>query len=62
MTRREVEEKALRLAEFSGAATAAEMRDAAARIFGIADAPRVGPLLVAASEARATSDAIRETP
>ena len=60
LTRREVEEKALRLAEFGGAATPAEMRDAAARIFAIADASRVGPLLIVAAEARTTAATIRE--
>jgi len=45
LSRDEVEAKALRLAEWSGAATPAEMREAIARIFAICDASRVGPLL-----------------
>lgn len=45
LSRIELEQKALRLAEFSTAATPAEMRDLAARVFAIANAPRVGMLL-----------------
>ncbi|NDP43946.1 MAG: MmgE/PrpD family protein [Aromatoleum sp.] len=45
LSRAELTEKALRLAEFSGAATAAEMHDVCARIFAIATTPRVGSLL-----------------
>ena len=35
----------MRLAEWSGAATAAEMRAIAQRVFSLADAPQVGLLL-----------------
>jgi 2-methylcitrate dehydratase PrpD len=45
LTRAEVEEKAVRLAEFSGAASAAEVRAAAGRIFALEAAPRIGTLL-----------------
>jgi 2-methylcitrate dehydratase PrpD len=45
LSREELEAKALRLAEWSGAATPAEMREAVARVFAICDAPRVGPLM-----------------
>jgi len=48
LSRAELEEKAVRLAEFSGAATAAEMRVVCAGIFAIATAPRIGPLLAPA--------------
>jgi 2-methylcitrate dehydratase PrpD len=57
LSRAEVEDKAVRLAEFSGAATAAEMRALAKRIFSIADAPTVAPLLRAPAEARGTREA-----
>ncbi len=56
LTRAEIEAKALRLAEFGGAATAAEMRAAIARIYALADAPRVGPLLATAAPARAVRE------
>jgi len=49
LTRAELEAKAVRLAEFGGAATPAEMRDAIARIYALTDAPRVGPLLALAA-------------
>jgi 2-methylcitrate dehydratase PrpD len=49
LTRAELAAKAVRLAEFGGAATPAEMRDAIARIYALADAPRVGPLIAAAA-------------
>jgi 2-methylcitrate dehydratase PrpD len=45
LSRTELEEKAVRLAEWSGAATAAEMRAIAQRVFSLADAPQVGLLL-----------------
>jgi 2-methylcitrate dehydratase PrpD len=45
LSRAELEQKALRLAEFSGAAGAAEMRQAFGRIWDIARCERVGPLL-----------------
>ena len=49
LSRSEVEDKAVRLAEWSGAATAAEMRALAQRIYGLADAPKVGILLTPAA-------------
>ena len=52
LTRAEIEAKAVRLAEFSGAATPGEMRGAIERIYAIADAPRVGPLLADAAPRR----------
>jgi 2-methylcitrate dehydratase PrpD len=45
LSRDEIEEKAVRLAEWSGAATATEMRALAQRIYALADAPNVGTLL-----------------
>jgi 2-methylcitrate dehydratase PrpD len=50
LSRQELEEKALRLAEFSGAATAAEMRRLFTMIWKIAQLEKVGPLLPAAGE------------
>jgi 2-methylcitrate dehydratase PrpD len=47
LSRGELADKALRLATFSGAATAAEVRALVAGVFGIAAAPRVGRLLPA---------------
>ena len=55
LDRTELEQKALRLAEFSGAATTGEMRAAFARIWNIADADRVGALLDAAQPSSSTS-------
>ena len=51
LDRTELEEKALRLAEFSGAATHDEMRAAFERIWNIAAAERVGSLLGASPSA-----------
>ena len=45
LSRREVEDKALRLAQFSGAATPEEMDALARMAFALADAPVVGTLL-----------------
>ena len=45
LSRDEIEDKVVRLAEWSGAATAAEMRALAQRIYALADAPEVGILL-----------------
>ena len=45
LSRNELEQKALRLADFSGAASEAEMRAAFARIWRIAEAPSVARLL-----------------
>jgi 2-methylcitrate dehydratase PrpD len=57
LSRAELEEKALRLAEFGGGATPSEARALCARVFAIASAPRVGRLLPAApAVARAASD------
>ena len=47
LSRVELNEKALRLAEFSGAATRDEVRDLCSRLLDIAAAPRVGLLLPA---------------
>jgi 2-methylcitrate dehydratase PrpD len=52
LSRNEVEDKAVRLAEWSAAATTIEMRALAQRIFSLADAPRVGALLPALSPTR----------
>ncbi len=52
LSRAEVEDKAARLAEWSGAATPAEMRGIAQRVFALADAPKVGILLRTATQAR----------
>ncbi len=57
LSRAEVEDKAVRLAEFSGAATAVEMRALAKRIFSLADAPTVAPLLRAPAGGRGTREA-----
>lgn len=43
LTRDELEDKALRLVEFSGAATEAEMRTAFARIWHLAESPKISP-------------------
>lgn len=48
LTRDELEQKALRLADFSGGASEAEMRAAFARIWRIAEAPSVGAFLESA--------------
>jgi 2-methylcitrate dehydratase PrpD len=53
LSRTELEEKAVRLAEWSGAATPAEMRAVAQRVFSLADAPEVGLLLRPAAGAQA---------
>jgi len=45
LTREEITAKALQLAAFSGGATAAEMRSAVDRLWGVAGWPRVGALL-----------------
>jgi 2-methylcitrate dehydratase PrpD len=45
LTRTELEDKALRLAKFSGAATETEMRKAFDRIWGIAGVEKIGRLL-----------------
>lgn len=50
LTRSEITDKALRLAEFSGAATPAEMRALCTRVFDIASAPHVGMFLVPVEE------------
>ncbi|AEG92757.1 MmgE/PrpD family protein [Ramlibacter tataouinensis] len=49
LSREEINAKALRLAEYSGAATAAEMRSALDRLWGIAQAPSVQRLMPAAA-------------
>ncbi len=51
LSRDEIEDKAVRLAEWSGAATAAEMRALAQRIYALADASKVGVLLTPAARA-----------
>jgi 2-methylcitrate dehydratase PrpD len=45
LTREEITDKALRLAQYGGAATGAEMRGVLDRLWSIAQAQRVGPLL-----------------
>jgi 2-methylcitrate dehydratase PrpD len=57
LSRAELEAKAQRLAAFSGAASAAEVRALAATAFGIAAAPRVGRLLGAARPNGTAGDA-----
>jgi len=52
LSRAEIEDKAARLAEWSGAATPAEIRGIAQHVFALADAPRIGILLRATSQAR----------
>ena len=52
LSRAELADKALRLAEFGGAATPAEVRALCADIFAIASAPRVGRLLPPAAPGR----------
>ena len=47
LDRTEIEAKALRLAAFSGAATAAEMHGLFSRVWTLSEAPVVGPLLAA---------------
>lgn len=49
LSRDEISAKALRLAAFSGGATEAEMQAALARLWQVAQWPRVGPLLAAAA-------------
>ena len=49
LTRDELEDKALRLAAYSGGASEAEMRAAFERIWRIADAPVVGAFLAPGS-------------
>ncbi len=49
LSRAEIEEKAVRLGRFRGAATEAELRAAIARLWRIAEEPRVGRLLPANS-------------
>ncbi len=61
LTRAEIEAKAVRLAEFSGAATPDEMRGAIERIYAIADAPRVGPLLADAAPRRVAEPDVPRT-
>ncbi|HKW82283.1 MAG TPA: MmgE/PrpD family protein, partial [Burkholderiaceae bacterium] len=45
LTRPELEDKALRLAAYRGAASVLEMRRVIERVWALADAPRVGPFL-----------------
>jgi 2-methylcitrate dehydratase PrpD len=45
LSRSEIEEKAVRLAEWSGAATAVEIRQLAQHVYALADAPKIGILL-----------------
>jgi 2-methylcitrate dehydratase PrpD len=49
LTREEITAKALRLAAFSGGATAVEMQDAVDALWGVAEWPRVGALLAPAA-------------
>jgi 2-methylcitrate dehydratase PrpD len=59
LSRAELEEKALRLAEFSGAATPAEVRGLCAQVFDIASLDRVGPLLPESTQSAADRAATR---
>jgi 2-methylcitrate dehydratase PrpD len=45
LSRSEIEDKAVRLAEWSGAAMATEVRSLAQRIYTLANAPKIGALL-----------------
>ncbi|MDE2157654.1 MAG: MmgE/PrpD family protein [Burkholderiales bacterium] len=45
LTRTEIEDKAMRLAAYRGGAGESEMRELIARVWAIADAPRIGALL-----------------
>jgi len=45
LSRAEITDKALRLAQYGGAATESEMRSLIDRLWSIAQVPRVGPLL-----------------
>jgi len=56
LSRGEIEDKAVRLAEWSGAATAAEMRGIAQRVFSLAESTTVGILLRADSQAREAAE------
>ena len=49
LSRAELEDKALRLAAYRGAASEREMRELCRRAWTLADAPAVGPLLAPAS-------------
>jgi 2-methylcitrate dehydratase PrpD len=63
LTRGEVEDKAVRLAQWSGAATDGEVRAIAVRVFALADAPAMGTMLPAratvAAAAVTTNEATR---
>jgi len=56
LSRGEIEDKAVRLAEWSGAATAAEMRGIAQRVFSLADSPTLGILLRADPQVREAAE------
>lgn len=52
LSRSEIEEKAVRLAEWSGAASAVEIHQLAQHVYALADAPRIGKLLTPPAGAR----------
>ena len=56
LSRGEIEDKAVRLAEWSGAATAAEMRGIAQRVFSLAESTTVGILLRADPQVREAAE------
>ncbi|HZQ61972.1 MAG TPA: MmgE/PrpD family protein [Casimicrobiaceae bacterium] len=57
LSREEIVDKALRLAEHGGGATAEEMRDIAHRVFDLAEVPAIGPLLPPANARRNVENA-----
>jgi len=59
LSRDELVDKAIRLAQWSGAASEAEVRALATRVFALADAPEVGTLVPALSDMRADAEEVR---
>ena len=59
LSRDELIDKAVRLAQWSGAATDGEVRALATRVFNLAGAPEVGVLLPACSETRADTTKVQ---
>jgi 2-methylcitrate dehydratase PrpD len=59
LSRDEIVDKAVRLAQWSGAASEAEVRALASRVFALAHAPEVGTLVPALSDTRADAEEVR---
>jgi len=59
LSRDELLDKAIRLAQWSGAASEAEVRAIATRVFALAEAPAIGVLLPARADARASAEEVR---